>query len=118
MSEDLLMCNEHCLDCQCGRQLLGGDPPGTHIQLKLTPRPLGEPIPEYVNHPDHYQGNSIEVIDVIEDFNLGFNLGNAIKYILRAGKKDNRQQELKKAIWYLQRELKNRIQDDTQVSCM
>lgn len=42
-----------------------------------------------VNHPDHYQSSSgLEVIDVIEDFNLGFCLGNVIKYVLRCGKKD------------------------------
>lgn len=60
---------------------------------------------EMVNHPDHYQGNKFEVIDVIEDYNLGFHLGNAVKYILRAGKKDARKQDLKKALWYIQREI-------------
>lgn len=63
---------------------------------------------EMVNHPKHYQGNGLEAIDVIEAFNLNFNLGNAVKYILRCGKKDNDLQELNKAIWYLERELKNR----------
>jgi len=60
---------------------------------------------EMVNHPDHYQGNKFEVIDVIEDYDLGFSLGNAIKYILRADAKGNRKQDLKKAIWYIQREI-------------
>jgi len=60
---------------------------------------------DMVNHPDHYQGNKFEVIDVIEDYNLGFHLGNAVKYILRAGKKDARKQDLKKALWYIQREI-------------
>ena len=60
---------------------------------------------EMVNHPDHYQGNKMEVIDVIEDYDLGFSLGNAIKYILRADAKGNRKQDLKKAIWYIQREI-------------
>jgi hypothetical protein len=60
---------------------------------------------EMVNHPDHYQGNKFEVIDVIEDYDLGFSLGNAIKYILRADNKGNRKQDLKKAIWYIQREI-------------
>lgn len=66
-----------------------------------------------INHPSHYKGkDGIEVIDVIEAFDLGFCLGNAIKYILRAGKKDNRGpfdsgwQDLKKAKWYLDREIK------------
>ncbi len=58
-----------------------------------------------VNHPTHYQGKDIEAIDVIESFDLGFNLGNAIKYILRAGKKGGKEEDLRKAIWYLQREI-------------
>jgi hypothetical protein len=63
------------------------------------------PIPEsWVDNPPHYQGNSIEVIDIIEDFDLNFHLGNAIKYILRCDKKGNKIQDLEKAIWYLQRE--------------
>lgn len=62
---------------------------------------------ENVNHPSHYQGNKFEVIDIIEDYNLGFNLGNAIKYILRAGKKDDYCQDLNKAIWYLTREVQS-----------
>ena len=60
---------------------------------------------EMVNHPDHYQGNKFEVLDIIEDYELGFHLGNAIKYILRADNKGNRKQDLKKAIWYIQREI-------------
>jgi hypothetical protein len=56
-----------------------------------------------VNHPSHYQGKSMEVIDVIEDFDLAFHLGNAIKYILRAGKKGSREEDINKAIWYLKR---------------
>ena len=58
-----------------------------------------------VNHPDHYKGNGLEVIEVIESFELGFNLGNAIKYILRAGKKGDKETDLEKARWYLKREM-------------
>jgi hypothetical protein len=63
---------------------------------------------EMVNHPDHYQGGKYEVIDIIEDFGLNFSLGNAIKYILRAGHKDPqlKKEDLRKAVWYLERELK------------
>lgn len=59
-----------------------------------------------VNHPKYYQGK-IEVIDFIEDKKLGFNLGNCVKYISRAGKKnpDKRIEDLKKARWYLDREI-------------
>ena len=60
---------------------------------------------ELVDHPEHYQANGIEAIDVIEGFNLNFNLGNAIKYILRADKKGNKKQDLEKSVWYLNREL-------------
>lgn len=60
---------------------------------------------ELVNHPDHYQGNKFEVIDIIEDYELNFTLGSAVKYILRAGKKDDKNTDLKKAIWMLEREL-------------
>ena len=57
-------------------------------------------------NPNHYKTkNGLEVIEVIESFNLDFKLGNAIKYILRAGKKDNITQDLKKAIWYLERKI-------------
>lgn len=59
-----------------------------------------------VNHPQHYKSNGIEVIDVIEAFGLGFHLGNATKYILRAGRKtENTDTDIKKAIWYLNRYL-------------
>ena len=60
---------------------------------------------ELIDHPDHYISNSIEVIDIIEGFELNFNLGNVIKYILRADKKGNKKQDLEKAEWYLKREL-------------
>lgn len=60
---------------------------------------------ELVNHPEHYQGKSFEVIDIINDYSLNFELGNSIKYILRADKKGNKKQDLEKAIWYLNHEL-------------
>lgn len=61
-----------------------------------------------VNHPSYYQGK-IEVIDFIEDKGLGFNLGNCIKYIARCHlkHKDNPVEDLKKARWYLDREIRN-----------
>lgn len=68
---------------------------------------MSENKKEMVNHPQHYQGNKFEVIDIIEDYDLGFNLGNAVKYILRCEKKHAKTQDLKKAIWYIEREIKN-----------
>ncbi len=62
---------------------------------------------EAVNHPLHYGGedNPYEAIKVIEAWGLGFCLGNTVKYISRAGKKDVLLQDLKKARWYLDREI-------------
>jgi hypothetical protein len=54
---------------------------------------------------DYYRRGSIEVWDFIRDQNLNFHLGNAIKYICRAGYKDSKIQDLEKAIHYLQNEL-------------
>ena len=58
-----------------------------------------------VNHPAHYTVGKIEVIDFIEDQSFPYHLGNAIKYISRARYKGNYEEDLKKAIWYLEREL-------------
>ena len=59
---------------------------------------------DLVNKPPHYIGNGLEAIDVIEDWGLGFHLGNALKYIVRAGKKSKLPvEDLQKAIWYLER---------------
>lgn len=60
---------------------------------------------EMVNHPSHYNQGKYEVIDVIEDWKLDFCLGNAIKYIARAEYKENKIEDLKKAIWYINREI-------------
>lgn len=58
-----------------------------------------------VNHPSHYTDGSIEVIDYIEDKKLNYHLGNVVKYVSRAGKKDASKtiEDLKKARWYLDR---------------
>ena len=59
---------------------------------------------EAVNHPEHYN-KGIEAIDIIESWDLNFSLGNAIKYILRAPHKSNQIEDLKKAKWYVEREI-------------
>ena len=63
-----------------------------------------------VNHPTHYGGesNPYEAIKVIEAWELGFNLGNVVKYVSRAGKKGDTLEDLHKAAWYLNREIQNR----------
>lgn len=58
-----------------------------------------------VDHPSHYNNGKIEAIEVIEDWKLNFNLGNAVKYIARAGHKNNRKEDLEKALWYIKREI-------------
>ena len=74
-----------------------------HIDLSEISSSNGDPVV----HPDHYQGNGYEVLDIIEDFELNFNLGNVLKYILRAGRKDIKlkEEDLEKALFYLKREL-------------
>jgi hypothetical protein len=76
-------------ECVCGANVFCECPP-----IKV----------EQVNHPNHYGGedNLYEAIKVIDAWDLGFSLGNTVKYISRAGKKDKELQDLKKALWYLQ----------------
>jgi hypothetical protein len=83
------------------------------LNLELLWVPEATPIVETsdgeaVVHPAHYGGDTTyEAIKVIEAWGLGFHLGNTVKYISRAGKKDKRKllEDLKKALWYLQRKI-------------
>lgn len=67
---------------------------------------------DIINHPSHYTDGNIEVIDYIEDKGFGYHLGNAIKYISRAGKKDPDKEieDLQKAMWYIARYIKLRAE--------
>lgn len=58
---------------------------------------------EKVNHPAHYNKGKIEIIDAIDDWNLGFYDGNVVKYVARAKHKGTELEDLKKAKWYLDR---------------
>lgn len=82
---------------------------GTATQVQLIDAEmsaLNNPaVRETVNHPPHYNSGRIEVIDAIEDWSLNFNLGNAVKYIARARLKGKEVEDIKKAIWYLNRHL-------------
>ena len=62
---------------------------------------------EQIDHPEYYTRNGIEAIDFIEAYGLNFSLGNAVKYIARAGYKPNEDSitALKKARWYIDREI-------------
>jgi hypothetical protein len=74
---------------------------------------MWRPQAEKIDHPAHYggEGNPYEAIKVIEAWKLGFNLGNTVKYISRWDKKGFSStvhiEDLKKALWYLDREIKN-----------
>ena len=74
----------------------------------------GDPMPggraeathDPIDHPSHYTFGRIEVIDAIEAWQLGFHLGNVVKYVARAGRKGDRLRDLQKARWYLDREIR------------
>ena len=60
-----------------------------------------------INNPAHYTDGGIETIDFIEAKKLDFHLGNAVKYISRAGKKEDKLKDLLKAQWYIDRAINN-----------
>lgn len=62
-------------------------------------------VHDNVNSPRHYTHGKFEVIDVLEDWNLNFRLANAVKYIARHKHKGKPIEDLKKAVWYIQREI-------------
>lgn len=64
---------------------------------------------ENVNHPKHYTMKGIEPIEYIESHDFNFNLGNVIKYVSRADYKGSEIEDLKKAKWYLEKEIETRI---------
>lgn len=73
---------------------------------------------EPVDHPRHYKsinascscGATVECIDVVE--HMTFNLGNVVKYIWRCDSKNNRLEDLQKALWYLNREIENEVKNN------
>jgi hypothetical protein len=79
------------------------------LKLGSIPKPLQAMLPgmgpSMVTHPPHYNSGKFEVIEVIEDWKLGYHKGNAVKYIARAGLKDPSKEieDLEKAVWYLNR---------------
>ena len=88
-------------------------PADKHVDLHKV---ADEVTRDNVNHPDHYTSGRIEVIDFIEDKELGFHLGNAVKYISRAGRKDADKtvEDLRKAVWYINRQIQRleRVEND------
>ena len=101
--------DKSCLEYDCSELLTQIDNLIDILENSLNPPVLENKRvdkKEMINHPQHYNMGKYEAIDVIEDWQLNFNLGNTVKYISRAGHKDNIVQDLKKASWYLDREIK------------
>jgi hypothetical protein len=96
-----------------GRGKLRGRPPMRMrtVAMFTSDKPLHRMIDtnakDNINHPEHYKTGGIETIDFIEAKDLGYHLGNVIKYITRADHKGNRLEDLKKAQWYLNRAVSN-----------
>lgn len=88
-----------CLPCEMKRHKAIG-----HVCVDEE-NPAPEFIADNVNHPAHYNSGAVETIEGIEAWELGFHLGNAVKYVARAGKKDPKKEieDLEKAIWYIRR---------------
>ena len=96
--------------------LLSAMDPLGHLQtvLRDTHPVLGASVEAEVDHPSHYRKDSgLEAIDAIEAWDLNFNLGNVIKYVCRAGLKSGQDDcvDLKKALWYLKREISYRTKE-------
>ena len=90
-----------------GKNTCGNYYPALSINIEPSAMPK-----ETVNHPNHYNIGEIEAIDFIESWDLNFSLGNAIKYIARAPYKNDELEDLKKARWYIDREIQ-RLEKNT-----
>jgi len=95
-----------------GRPRMESSDPASAGSLNKAPSIVEEHFPitmqgDSVNHPEHYRVGGIETIDFIEAKNLGYNLGNVVKYITRSDHKGYKLQDLQKAAWYLNREIAN-----------
>jgi len=79
--------------------------PINKIRMEAPERMTVSATPDLVNQPPHYTAGGIETIDFIEAKKLNYNLGNVIKYLTRADHKGNKLEDLRKAQWYLTREI-------------
>lgn len=107
--ENCTNCGKHYNYCDCPEEVGYFGLVDAVINFRKNKQKEMENQKDPVNNPSHYTDGKIEVITFIEDKKLGFNLGNAIKYISRAGKKnpDKHIEDLEKAAWYLNREIQN-----------
>lgn len=99
------------MSCRCDKPIWVQIQDGlmTCAQCGGNPRSAaGYPSPDPVNNPPHYTGHpsGIECIQITE--HMGFNLGNAVKYVWRADLKGNAIEDLRKAVWYIEREIAKR----------
>ena len=96
---------EDAICMKCGKELFETDTytSDSFGNLCYECDPMNNVLKETVNHPSHYNQGKIEVIDFIEDQGLGFHDGNAVKYICRHKHKGRPIEDIKKAIWYLNR---------------
>ena len=98
------------LECTNCLTYSGWEASATHKKLALKQimesEFLSKADMDFINHPQHYNQGKYEPIDVIKDWKLDFNLGNVIKYVARADYKDNKLEDLKKAKFYLEHEIK------------
>jgi hypothetical protein len=79
--------------------------PINKIRMEAPERMTVSATPDLVNQPPHYTAGGIETIDFIEAKKLNYNLGNVIKYLTRADHKGSKLEDLRKAQWYLSREI-------------
>jgi hypothetical protein len=104
------MLNQLAKDSVDVDKLMKLEPKKTTLTLKDLPAIHKEMMAavDIINHPPHYNFGKYEVIDVIEDWQLGYHLGNVVKYVARAGKKnpDKEIEDLEKAKFYLERKIK------------
>ena len=104
----ILVKGEWCDGCEgCALKICSTEECVELVRMWLERKCKDNPPADNVNHPSHYTSGKIEVIDFIEDKELGFHLGNAVKYISRAGRKnpDKTVEDLRKAVWYINREI-------------
>ena len=104
----ILVKGEWCDGCEgCALKICSTEECVELVRMWLERKCKDNPPADNVNHPAHYTSGQIEVIDFIEDKGLGFHLGNAVKYISRAGRKnpDKTVEDLRKAVWYINRQI-------------
>ena len=104
----ILVKGEWCDGCEgCALKICSTEECVELVRMWLEKKCKDNPPADNVNHPSHYTSGKIEVIDFIEDKEFGFHLGNAVKYISRAGRKnpDKIVEDLQKAVWYINREI-------------